>query len=70
MSDEILQAILELKSDMGGIKADTITIKESLPLLLDRVASVERAQSRIKGYGAGILAAGSAVAGFLKLHHS
>ena len=70
MSDEILQAILELKSDMGGIKADTITIKESLPSLFQRVNSVEKTQSRIKGYGAGILAAGSAVAGFLKLHHS
>jgi len=70
MSEEILAAILELKSDVGGIKADVGTIKESLPGIFQRVNTVEKTQSRLKGYGAGIVAAGSALAGYLKLHHS
>jgi len=70
MSEEILQALLELKSDVGGIRADTLTIKEAMPALTARVTGLEKSVSRVKGYGAGLVAAGSALAGYLKLHHS
>ena len=66
MTDEQLAILLAIKDDVGQVKSRT----ECLPALTSRVTALEKGQSRIKGYGAGLVAAGSALAGYLKLHHS
>ncbi len=66
MTDEQLAILLAIKDDVGQVKART----ECLSSLTARVTGLEKGQSRIKGYGAGLIAAGSALAGYLKLHHS
>jgi len=68
MSDEILKAILELKEDFGGMKADVATIKDAVQPIEARVRGLEKSHSRLKGYGAGVVAAASAVGAYLKLH--
>jgi len=49
MSDEILQAILEIKEDIGGMKADVGTIKVALPDVFTRVGSLEESRARARG---------------------
>ena len=66
MTDEQLAILLAIKDDVGQVKSRT----ECLPALTSRVTALEKGQSRIKGYGAGLIAAGSALAGYLKLRHS
>ena len=66
MTDEQLAILLAIKDDVGQVKSRT----ECLPALTSRVSALEKGQSRIKGYGAGLVAAGSALAGYLKLRHS
>lgn len=66
MNDEQLAILLAIKDDVGQVKSRT----ECLPALTARVNGLEKSVSRVKGYGAGLVAAGSAIAGYLKLHHS
>ena len=65
---ELLPILMDIKDDVGQVKAKVETMTEALPALFARVGRLEKSHSRLRGYGAGIAATLTAAGAYLKWH--
>lgn len=67
---ELLPILMEIKGRLGEVTEQCRATNEALPTLVNRITAVEKQHSKMKGYGAGIVAAFTALEAYWKLHHS
>lgn len=65
---ELLPILMEIKGQLGEVTEQCRATNEALPALINRVTAVEKQHSKMKGYGAGFVAAFTALEAYLKFH--